>query len=90
MSAEPRVMAKPAYAHSLSHAGTGKQQHHTEELGPREFHPEVVGEAEVGKHLRHLRQAQLRVGGEAYLQAEERGDALEADDYSSPFLLHHA
>jgi hypothetical protein len=28
----------------------------------------------VGEHLRHLRQAQLRVGGEACLQAEERGD----------------
>src|SRR5262249_53174238 len=59
-----------------------KQQHHAEELGPRELHSEVVGEAEVGEHLRHLRQAQLRVGGEAYLQAEERGDGPEADDYS--------
>ena len=57
-----------------------KQQHHAEELGPRELHPEVVGEAEVGERLRHLRQAQLRVGGEAYLQAEERGDDPEADD----------
>src|SRR5258708_2216141 len=36
--------------------------------------PEVGGEAEVGERLRHLRQAQLRVGGEAHLQAEERGD----------------
>jgi hypothetical protein len=59
-----------------------KQQHHAEELGQREFHPEVVGEAEVGERLRHLRQAQLRVGGEAYLQAEERGDRPEADDDS--------
>src|SRR5437867_8308 len=60
----------------------GKQQHHAEELGPRELHPEVGGEAEVGERLRHLRQAQLRVGGEAYLQAEERGDDPEADDHS--------
>src|SRR6267142_6330389 len=51
-----------------------EQQHHAEELGPRELHPEVGGEAEVGERLRHLRQAQLRVGGEAHLQAEERGD----------------
>jgi hypothetical protein len=28
----------------------------------------------VGERLRHLRQAQLRVGGEAHLQAEWRGD----------------
>ena len=60
----------------------GKQQHHAEELGPRELHPEVGGEAEVGERLRHLRQAQLRVGGEAYLQAEKRGDDPEADDDS--------
>src|SRR6059036_1063131 len=53
-----------------------------EELAPRELHPEVGGEAEVGERLRHLRQAQLRVGGEAYLQAEERGDDPEADDDS--------
>src|SRR6059036_2157862 len=53
-----------------------------EELAPRELHPEVGGEAEVGERLRHLRQAQLRVGGEAYLQAEERGDDPKADDYS--------
>ena len=37
--------------------------------------PDVRGEC-----LRHLRQAQLRVGGEAYLQAEERGEGPEADD----------
>src|SRR5215471_4899622 len=51
-----------------------KHQHHAEELGPRELHPEIGREAEVRERLRHLRQAQLRVGGEAYLQAEERGD----------------
>jgi hypothetical protein len=28
----------------------------------------------MAEHLRHLRQAQLRVRGEAHLQAEERGD----------------
>src|SRR5436309_11214755 len=51
-----------------------KQQHHAEELDPRELHPEVGGEAEVGERLRNLWKAQLRVGGEAYLQAEEHGD----------------
>src|SRR5207245_5060070 len=51
-----------------------KHQHHAEELGQRELHPEVGGEAEMGERLRPLRQAQLRVGGEAQLQAEERGD----------------
>src|SRR5258708_198884 len=51
-----------------------KQQHHADELGPRELHPEPGGEAEVGERLRNLWKAQLRVGGEAYLQAEERGD----------------
>ena len=35
----------------------------------------------MGERLRHLRQAQLRVGGEAHLQAEERGGDPEADDY---------
>src|SRR2546427_9397638 len=59
-----------------------KHQHHAEELGPRELHPEVGGEAKVAERLRHLRQAQLRVGGEAHLQAEERGDDPEADDDS--------
>ena len=49
-------------------------------IGPREFHPEIGGEAEVGERLRDLRQNQLRVGGETYLQAEERGDGPEADD----------
>ena len=44
------------------------------ELGQRELHPKVGGEAEMGERLGHLRQAQLRVGGEAHLQAEERGD----------------
>ena len=33
------------------------------------------------EHLRHLRQAQLRVGGEAHLQAEERGGDPEADEH---------
>src|SRR2546421_13060922 len=40
------------------------------------------GEAEVGERLRNLWKAQLRVGGEAYLHAEERGDDPEADDHS--------
>ena len=57
-----------------------EQQRHAEELGPRELNPEVGREAEVNERLRHLGQAQLRVGGEAYLQAEERGDYPEADD----------
>ena len=51
-----------------------KQQHDGEQLGPRELHPEVAREAEMGQRLRHLRQAQFRVGGEAHLQAKERGD----------------
>ena len=59
-----------------------KQQHHAEELGPRQLHPEVGGEAEVRERLRDLRQEQLRVGGEACLQAEQRGDGPEADDDS--------
>src|SRR5262249_13118943 len=59
-----------------------KQQHHAEELGPRELHPEVGGEAEVGERPRHLRQAQVRVGGEAPLPAEGGGNDPEADDYS--------
>ena len=42
-----------------------KQQHHSEELGPRELYPEVGGEAEVGERLRHLWKAKLRVGREA-------------------------
>jgi hypothetical protein len=58
-----------------------KQQRHAEELGQRELHPEVCGEAEVGERLRHLRQAQLRLGGEAHLQAEERRD--DPDDISA-------
>jgi hypothetical protein len=37
MSAEPRVMAKAAYAHSC------ERQRRPEELGPRELHAEVVG-----------------------------------------------
>jgi hypothetical protein len=51
-----------------------KKQHYAEEFGPREFHAEVGGEAEMGELLRHLRHAQLRVGGETHLQTEERGD----------------
>src|SRR6266852_3059123 len=42
----------------------------------------AVPHQEVGERLRHLRQAQVRVGGEGYLQAEECGDDPEADDYS--------
>jgi hypothetical protein len=34
------------------------------------------------KALRHLRQAQFRPGGEAHLQAEERGDNPESDEGS--------
>src|SRR5215467_8976480 len=56
------------------HRHRRQHQHHAEELRPRELHPEVGGKAEVGERLRHLRQAQLRVGGEAHLQAEERCD----------------
>src|ERR1700741_2758641 len=51
-----------------------KQQYHTEKLGPRELYSEVSGETEVGEHLRHVRQTQLRVRGEAHLQAEEPGN----------------
>jgi hypothetical protein len=51
-----------------------EHQRHAEELGPRKLRPEVGGEAELGELLRHHRQAQLRVSGEANLQAEERGD----------------
>jgi len=40
------------------------------------------------ERLRHLRQAQLCVGGEAYLQAEERGNDPESDDDS--FAAGHA
>src|SRR4029079_9012561 len=58
-----------------------REQHRdADQLGPRVLHPEVVGEAEVGERRRHLRQAQLRGGGEADLQAEQRGDDPETDD----------
>src|ERR1700744_6277100 len=50
-----------------------ENQHHPEELGPREFHPEVAGEAEVDERPGHLRQTQFRVSGEAHLQTEEGG-----------------
>src|SRR5262245_4221249 len=56
-----------------------EKQDNAEELGPRELHAEVGREAEVGEHLRHLREAQLRVGGEAYLQTEESSDDPIAD-----------
>jgi len=56
-----------------------EQQHHAEELGQGELHPEVIGEAEVGERGRHLRHTQLRVGGEADLHAEERGGDPEAE-----------
>src|SRR5262245_17282136 len=36
-----------------------KQQHHTDELGPRELDPEIVGEAVAGERVRDLGQAQL-------------------------------
>src|SRR5215510_4809913 len=65
-----------------------EQQHDAEQLGPCELHPEVVGETEVSEHRRHLRQAQLCVGGEAYLQAEECGNDPEAEDDS--FGARHA
>src|SRR5580704_5851392 len=53
-----------------------EQGNHARHLGPGELHPERGGgEAEAGERLRRLRQAQqLVVGGEAHLQAEERGD----------------
>ena len=52
MSAEPRVMAKAACAHSFRRAvHRREQQHRPEELGPRELHAEVVGEAEAGGRL---------------------------------------
>ena len=51
-----------------------QQQPDAEDLGQRELHAEVVGEAEVGECRRYLRQAQLGVSREAYLQAEEPGD----------------
>jgi hypothetical protein len=57
-----------------------QQEHHAEELGPRQFHPEVLRKAEVREGLRDLRQRQLRVGGEAQLQAQQHGDNPEADD----------
>jgi len=38
-----------------------KHRRHADEFDPREFHPQVSGEAEVAKRFRHLRQAQLRV-----------------------------
>src|SRR5260370_840841 len=69
------VSSAPGVLERLLAVGSvGEQHRHAEELGPRELHPEVGGEAEVGERLRHLRQAQFRVGGEAHLQAEERGD----------------
>src|SRR5262249_18620219 len=66
-----------------------KQQYHAEEFGPRKLDTEVVGEAEMGEHLRYLRQAQLRVGSEAYLQAEERRRGPEAnhDSFGAAHLL---
>jgi hypothetical protein len=69
----------------LSRAGTGARSSTTPRSLAHESStrkPEVGGEAEVGERLRHLRQAQLRVGGEAHLQAEERGDDPKADDHS--------
>jgi hypothetical protein len=60
-----------------------QQHHHAEELGPRELDPEVVGEAKVGERLCHHWQPQLRVRGEADLQAEECGGDPEADDDAS-------
>ena len=51
MSAEPRVvMAKAAYA-LQTRRHRREQQHRPEELGPRELHAEVVGEAEAGGRL---------------------------------------
>ena len=54
-----------------------KHHHHSEGFCPGELHPEVVGKAEMRECRRHLRQAQLRVGGEAHLQAEEGAEKLD-------------
>src|SRR4051812_25329567 len=45
----------------------------SEELGPREFHLKVRRKAEVSERLCHLREPQLRIRGEADLQAEKGG-----------------
>ena len=41
-------MAKAACAHSSRRAAPALQQHHPEELGPRELHAEVLGESRDG------------------------------------------
>ncbi len=52
MSAEPRVMAKAAYAHSFRRAGTGASDSTApRSLARRELHADVVGEAEAGGRL---------------------------------------
>src|SRR5688572_22576495 len=60
-----------------------REQHDdAEQFGPCKLHAEVIGEAEVRECFRHLRQSQLRVGSETYLQTEDRSDDPEADDHS--------
>ena len=81
MTAETRLMAKPAYAHSLSLAGTGASSSTT----PRSLAHESSTRKYAGKPRWvnascHLWKSQLRVGREAHLQAEERGGDPEADD----------
>ena len=51
--AEPRVMAKAAFFPTPSETRRHRreQQHRPEELGPRELHAEVIGEAEAGGRL---------------------------------------
>ena len=63
-AAQPHASGRKRRAEVDGKAGIGplleprrhrrKQEHHAEELGPRELHPEPGGEAEVGEGLRNL------------------------------------
>jgi hypothetical protein len=66
-----------------------QQGSHARHLSPRKLHTEGGGrDAEACERLRRLRQAQqLVLGGEAHLQAEERGEDPEGCD--QPFGLVH-
>jgi hypothetical protein len=56
-----------------------KQQHHAEELGQREFHPEVVGEAELGERLKEWAYAGFAITlGSALIPHRSVGDGPEA------------
>src|SRR5688572_1683230 len=60
-----------------------REQHNdARKFRPCELHAEVIGEPEVRECICHLRQSQLRVGSEAYLQAEDCSDDPEADNHS--------